>query len=140
HSVWDWTQVPGGDAVCVGKDAICDIGGAHFFVGNDNFWLFDGTAPRPVQNAPRQWFSDLSSPQYRYRTKCIFDRQQNRVWIFYPSVNSDVCDSALVHHLGSGKWGRSNRTIESVLNYVSPGVTYDTWSSLGGTFDSMPSV
>jgi hypothetical protein len=138
--VWDWTQVPGGDAGCVGKDAICDVGGAHFFVGNDNFWFFDGTAPRPVENAPRQWFSDFSSPQFRYRTKCVFDRQKNRVWIFYPSVGSDVCDSALVHHLGSKKWGRSNRTIEAALNYVSPGVTYDTWSSMGSTFDTLPNI
>lgn len=139
-SVWDWTQVPGGDAGCVGKDAITDIGGAHFFVGDDNFWFFDGTAPRPVDNAPRQWFSDLSSPEFRYRTKCVFDRQKSRVWIFYPSVGSDVCDSALVYHLGSKRWGRSNRTIEAALNYVSPGVTYDTWSRMGASFDTLPNV
>jgi hypothetical protein len=139
-SVWDWTQVPGGEAGCVGKDALCEIGGMHFFVGEANFWFFDGTAPTPVPNAPRQWFSDYSSPQYRYRTKCIFDRQKNRVWIFYPSAGSSVCDSALVYHLGTKMWGRSDRSVEAALNYVSAGVTIDTWDSMGATIDSLPNI
>lgn len=139
-SVWDWTQVPGGEAGCVGKDAICDVGGAHFFVGEDNFWYFDGTAPRPVENAPRQWFSDFSSPEFRYRTKCVFDRQKNRVWIFYASVGAVTCDSALVYHLGTKQWGRSNRSIEAALNYVSPGVTIDGMDAFGATIDTLPAI
>lgn len=138
--VWDWAQVPGGDVGCIGKDALCDVGGAHFFVGDDNFWFFDGTAPSPVENAPRQWFYDYSSPEFRYRTQCVFDRQKNRVWIFYPSSNSQVCDSALVYHLGTKKWGRSDRSIEAALNYLSPGVSYDTWDTMGATFDTLPAI
>ncbi|RYF31689.1 MAG: hypothetical protein EOO23_01710 [Comamonadaceae bacterium] len=140
-AVWDWTQVPGGDAGCVGKEALCDIDGAHFFVGPDNMWIFDGTRPNPVGNDQvRQWFYDSVSPQNISKTKCIFDRQQNRVWVFYPSIGSTVCDSALVFHVKGQKWGRSNREIQAVINYISSGVTFDTWNQYGATYDDLPKV
>lgn len=138
-SVWDWTPVAGGEAGCVGKEALCDLGGVHFFVGDDNFWLFDGTRPIPIgDNAVRQWFYDNSSPQYRYRTKAVFDRQNNRVWVFFPSASSSVCDEALVYHVLSKKWGRATRSVQAALNYITPGVSYDTIAS--ATYDSLPSV
>lgn len=139
--VWDWLLVPGGEAGCVGKEALCDIGGAHFFVGEDSFWLFDGTRPVPVgDNAVRQWFYNNSSPLYRYKTKCVFDRQNNRVWVFYPANGSTVCNAALVYHVLSKQWGRADRTIQAVLNYIAPGVTFDTLSSVGATYDALPEI
>lgn len=137
-AVWDWVQVPGGDAGCVGKEALCDIGSAHFFVGDDNFYLFDGTRPVPIgDNAVRQWFYNNSNPQYRYRTKAVFDRQNNRVWVFFPSTGSETCDEALVYHVLAKKWGRATLRMEAALNFVAPGLTID---GLTGTIDSLPDV
>lgn len=139
-SVWDWVQVAGGDAGCVGKEALCDLGGVHFFVGDDNIFLFDGTRPVPAADGVlRQWFNDNCSPSYRYRCKCVFDRRTNRVWLFFPSNGSEVCDSAIVYHVGRKRWGPSNRTIEATLNYIGTGLTYDTWDSAGATYDTLPS-
>lgn len=140
-TVWDWIQVPGGEAGCVGKDAICEIGGAHFFVGDDNIWIFDGTRPAPIADGQvRQWFYDNSSPQYRYKTTCVFDRQTNRVWVFFVSKNGTTLDSALVYHVLSKKWGRANRTVEAVLNYISAAVTIDGLSGVASTIDTLPSA
>jgi hypothetical protein len=93
--VWQWNLVPGGEAGAVGPEAVCDIGGVHFIVGNDNFWMFDGTRPIPVGvGVIRQWFLNNSSPTYRYRTKVSYDRQKSLVSVYYPSLNSDgTCDS-----------------------------------------------
>lgn len=140
-SVWDWQQVSGGEAGCLGKEALCDIGGVHFFVGEDNLWLFDGTRPTPIgDGVVRQWFFDNSSAKYRYRSKCIFDRHNDRVWLFFPSTSASTCDSALVYHTKSKKWGVSNRDVEAVLNYIGNGLTFDTWDDVGATFDTMPSI
>lgn len=139
--VWDWLLVPGGEAGCVGKEALCDVDGAHFFVGTDNFWLFDGTRPVPVGDGEvRQWFFDNSDPGNLFKTKCVYDRQQNRVWVFYPSAGADSCDSALVFHLKNKKWGRANTEVQAVLNYVAPGFTFDNWDDAGATFDTLPDV
>lgn len=137
-TVWNWLQVPGGDAGCVGKEAICDIGGAHFFVGDDNIWIFDGTRPVPVADGfVRQFFFDNSNPAYRYRTICVFDRQKNLVWVFYPSLGSTTPDSAIVYHVVAKKWGVANRSIEAALNYVAAGVTIDGLPAYSATIDGL---
>jgi hypothetical protein len=139
-SVWDWAQVPGGDAGCIGQDAWCNIGGAHFIVGQDNFWLFDGSRPVPVgDELLRQWFYNNSSPNYRYKTQCVCDRQNNVVWIFYCSATSSVPDRALVYHMKSKLWGAVNITVEATLNYVSGGFTIDDLPTLSATIDGLSS-
>lgn len=139
-TVWNWIQVPGGEAGCVGKEAICDLGGTHFFVGDDNMWIFDGTRPVSVADGyVRQYFYDNSNPAYRYRTVCVFDRQKNLVWVFYPSLGSTTPDSALVYHIVAKKWGVANRSIEAALNYVTSGVTIDGLSTISATIDGLSS-
>jgi hypothetical protein len=136
--VWDWVQVPGGDAGCVGQDAWCDVGGSHFVVGQDNIWLFDGSRPVPLAtNQVRQWFYANSSPAYRYKTQCIFDKQNNVVWMFYPSITSTTCDKALVYHLESKQWGKVTISMEAALNYISAGITIDGMSSISATIDGL---
>lgn len=139
-SVWDWAQVPGGDAGCIGQDAWADIGGAHFIVGQDNFWLFDGSRPVPVgDDLIRQWFYNNSNPNYRYKTQCVCDRQNNVVWVFYCSTTSAVPDRALVYHMKSKLWGHVNITVEATLNYVSGGVTIDDLPTYSATIDGLAS-
>lgn len=140
-AVWDWLLVPGGEAGCVGKEALCDVDGAHFFVGTDNFWLFDGTRPVPVGDGQvRQWFFDNSDPDSLFKTKCVYDRQQNRVWVFYPSAGSTDCDSALVYHLKNKQWGKADAEIQAVLNYIAPGFTIDGLDTISGTIDGLPDI
>lgn len=140
-AIWDWMQVADGGAGCVGKNALCDVGGGHFFVGPDNFWIFDGTRPIPLgDGAVRQWFVENSSAEYLYKTICSFDRENNRVWVFYPSSNAVECDSALVYHIQSKQWGRASLDVQSALTYVSPGATLDTLDTYGATFDDLPAI
>lgn len=140
-AVWDWLQVPGGEAGCVGLEAWCDIGGSHFIVGQDNIWLFDGSRPQPLGvGQVRQWFYQNSNPAFRYKTKCIFDKQNNVVWVFYPGSGATVCDSALVYHIQTKQWGLSTQTIEAVANYISAGVTMDGLSSVSSTIDGLAGI
>jgi hypothetical protein len=87
----------------------------------------------------RQYFYDNSNPAYRYRTVCVFDRQKNLVWVFYPSLGSTTPDSALVYHIVAKKWGVANRSIEAALNYVTSGVTIDGLSAISATIDGLSS-
>jgi hypothetical protein len=139
--VWQWDRIPG-DIGCIGPEAVTDIGGAHVFVGDDNIWYFDGTRPIPIATGQvRQWFFDNSSASNRYRTIVKYDRQNNRVWFFYPSASSSGgCDSALVYHLVTKKWGRADQEIECAVSFITPGLTWDTLSSLGATWDTLPNV
>jgi hypothetical protein len=42
--------------------------------------------------------------------------------------------------MGTKQWGRANRTIEAAMNYVTPGVTWDTLSSIASTWDTLPEI
>ena len=137
-TVFDFQRIPG-DQGCVGPEAVIDIGGAHAFVGEDNIWIYDGSRAIPIGADIRQWFYDDLSPVYRYRTIVNFDRNNGRIWIFYPStLSTGNPDAALVYHLGAQKWGRANRTVEAALSYVTEGLTWDTLSSVASTWDALP--
>jgi hypothetical protein len=140
-SVWDWTQVPGGESGSVGKRAICDIGGVHFFVGQDNFWLFDGTSAIPVADGKvKRWFADNSNPEFLYKTVCVFEKSDNRVWIFYPSEASETLDAVLVYHVRNKEFGRATMSIETALEYISAGATIDGLDDYSATIDGLPDV
>ena len=140
---WQWNQIPGADAGAVGPEAVCDVGVAHFIVGEDDFWMFDGTRPVPVgTDAVRKWFALDCSGTFRYRTKVSFDRQQGLVYIDYPSKGSTgACDSRLVFYAGKKpSWGRANTVSQAPLNFIAPGVTIDGLDAYASTIDGLPDV
>ena len=139
--VWQWDQVPG-EIGCVGPEAVVDVGGSHFFVGPDNIWMYDGTRPLPIATGQvRQWFFNDVSATYKYRTIVHYDRQNQRVWVFYPSAaSSGQPDRALVYHLLTKQWGRANRSVEAIFQFITPGLTWDTLSTIASTWDGLPSL
>jgi hypothetical protein len=139
-TVWDWSQVAGGDAGCVGQDAWCDMNGSHFVVGIDNFYIFDGSRPIVVgDDFVRQWFYQNSNPAFRYKTQCVYDKQNNSVWVFYCHVSGEILNRALVFHLKSKLWGRVETGCEAALNYISAGVTIDELPDFSLTIDGLSS-
>jgi hypothetical protein len=140
--VWQWDRIPG-EVGCVGPEAVADVGGAHVFVGEDNLWLFDGVRPTPIATGQvRAWFFNNSSATYRYRTIVKYDKQTSRVWFFFPSASSSTGqpDRAIVYNLVSKKWGRSDQVIEAAVQFVTPGLTWDTLDTISGTWDGLPSI
>lgn len=136
--VWDWKPIAG--AGCVGQDAWCDIDGAHFFVGPDSLWIFDGSRPTPLGSGQvRQWFFDNSNHVLRSKIQCVYDRQNGHIWTFYASKNSTVLDMALVYHIPTKKWGSVTLSIEAAMNYVASGTTIDGLSSIAATIDNLES-
>jgi hypothetical protein len=140
--VWQWSLIPGGEAGAVGQEAVCDILGAHFIVGGDNFWLFDGTRPVPLgTGVVRKWFLDNSSPTYRYRTKVTYDRQRSLVQVSFPGQTSTgACDRRLVFHVATKRWGLDDAAVQAPLTYISPGVTIHGMDAYGATIDALPNI
>lgn len=139
---WQWTLISGADAGAVGQDAVCDIGGAHFFVSEGDFWLFDGTRPVSIaEGVVRRWFIDNSNPVYRFMTQCTYDKQNGLVRINFASKTSiGVLDRTLVYHVKRQRWGIANQVVQSSLNYIAPGVTIDGLNAIASTIDALPNV
>jgi hypothetical protein len=139
--VWQWALVPGGECGAVGPEAVCDIGGAHFIVGDDNFWLFDGTRPIPIgTGVVRKWFLDNSNPLYRYKTQASYDKQRGIVRVAFPSTASTALDSGLIYHVGTKRWGVDDVAIQAQINFITPSLTIDGLASYGATIDTLPNI
>lgn len=139
---WQWTLISGAEAGAIGSESVCDIGVAHFIIGEDNFWIFDGTRPIPIGNeVVRAWFNENCSGTYRYKTTVSYDRQLDLVYISYPSRNSiGICDACLVFHVGTKRWGRADSIRQAPMNFASPGVTIDGLDAYASTIDGLPDV
>lgn len=139
-TVWNFTQVSY-DVGCVGVDAVVDTPIGHVFVGEDDIYVFDGTVPRSLAiGASKQWFNSHCSPIYRYRCKLLWDRVNSLVWVFFPSANATDCDSCLVYHTVTKRWGLANQAVQAVVNYIAPSITYDGGSTIVTTYDTGPSI
>lgn len=140
--VWGWNLIRGSnDCGAVGQDAVCDIGGAHFIVGDDDFWIFDGTAPISIGDEVREWFRANSSGTYRYRTQARYDRQRQIVWVHFPSTGSTGgLDRCLAFHVKTKRWGVDDFTMQAALTFITPGVTIDGLNAISSTIDGLPAV
>lgn len=140
--VWQWSVVPSAEVGAVGQESVCDIGGAHFIVGEDNFWLFDGVRPVQVGDGIiRRWFINDLEPQYDYRTRCIFDKQNNIVRIAYCRKGGNgAVNGSLVYHVGKRQWGRDDAISQSNLNYVFPGVTINGLDAFSATINGLTDI
>jgi hypothetical protein len=138
--VWQWDAVHN-ESGCVGQEAVCDIDGAHFYCSEDGFYIFDGSRPFRIGDGEiTQWFADNSSPTYRYKTICRYDRQSKRVYVFFVSKSASSPDMALVYHVTSKRWGKMTKAVEAALNYVAAGVTIDGLTAVAATIDTLPSI
>ncbi len=139
--IWSWSLISG-EVGAVSNESVVNIGTAHFFIGINDIWVFDGTRPAPIGEGIREWFfGDLNST-YRYNIIGQHDKANALIYWYYPSKNSTTgaLDSCIVFNYKSQKWGRANRSIEAVLDYSSGGFTYATLLAAYPTYADLPNV
>lgn len=140
--IWDVQEVPGATGA-FSQESIVNVGTAdnpiHLFMGADDFWRFDGARPVPIGAPVRKTvYADLDA-SFAYRCKTVHDRENTRVYFYYPSRGgTGSVDSCVVYNYRTNVWGRDDRTIEAALEFVQCGLTYDTLDTLYATYDALP--
>ena len=142
--IWDVQQVPG-DAGCSSQEAVVNVGTAdnpvHIFMGADDFWRFDGARPIPLGGPLKKTVYAELNGTYAYKIKTLHDRINSRIYFFYPSnAGAGAIDKCVVYHYRTNLWGRDDRTIEAVLEFLTGGVTYDTLDTFYATYNALPST
>lgn len=136
--VWDFSLLPG-ESGCSSQEAIADIGAAHVFIGYDDIYIFDGSRPKSIGSPLREWFFADLDPAYRHRIRSAHDRNNALVYFHYPRVgNSGGLNGCIVYNYKADRWGIAHRAIETPIEYVTDGYTYDTLPVT--TWDSWPNV
>lgn len=139
--VWQWTRIPG-DIGCSGAESVVTIGTRHFFIGQDDIYLFDGTVPKPIGAPIREWFFSRLSNINRDRILGVADLARDLVYWYYPSVNSPdgEIDSCLVYNIKRDRWGKWSIPVQAVVQYSSGQTTYDDLGGMYATYDSLPAI
>lgn len=140
-TIWNWRQLPG-EVGAISQECVVSIDTAHLFIGNDDFWIFDGSRPVPIGAPIREWFFREVPPEVRYKTQGYYDRVNALVYWYYASKRSSegILDEALVYNTKTQKWGHVSRMVSTVVEYVSPGLTYDTLGDVYPTYDDLTDI
>lgn len=136
--IWSW-QLISSDIGSLSHESVVNIGTAHLFVGKDNIWMYDGSRPIPIAEELREWFFQDMTASYNYKIQATHDHRNSLVYFYYPSSTTTL-DRCIVYNYKTRKWGKANRSIESTLEYISAGLTYDQLNTLAGTYTGIPSV
>jgi hypothetical protein len=139
---WAFPEIPTSNTGTFCQQSAIQIGTPEqpllFFVGNDDFYLFDGARPIPVGfGVKERFFSELDIANAD-KIICLHNRAKSLVYIHYPSSTS--LTECLVFNYRAKRWGRDDRTIEFAFEYIAPGTTYDDISAIASitTYDTLP--
>jgi hypothetical protein len=142
--VWSFTELPGQvGAPC--QEVVVNVGTPeepkHIFMGFDDFYEFDGSRAKPIgENWVKKAVFSTMNKAYAEQSSALHDVINSRVYFYYPvgsSVNPDRC---VVYNYKTRKWGRDDRQVEAVVEYISPGLAYDDLGSRYSTYDDLPNL
>jgi len=139
--IWDWQLIPGA-AGALSHESIVNVGTPknpkHIFMGLDNFYEFSGSVAVPIGNPLREKVFGELNVQYYYAAQALHDAKNKRVYFFYPTLDQITPDKCVVYNYLTGKWGRDDRTIEAVMDYLSTGMTYAQLGTYYTTYADLP--
>lgn len=142
-SVWGFIQLPGtAGALC--QEAVIDVGTSenprHIFVGEDDFYSFDGSRAVPLgTGVVKEYFFSGLSNSFPNRVCSMLNRRLSLVYFYYAS-SGGVIDKCLVFNYKTGRWGSDDRSIEAAVEFISGGYTYDSLGTYYSTYDDMPNI
>jgi hypothetical protein len=142
--IWAFQQIPG-EVGALQHEAIVNIGTEdnpkHIFPGTNDFYIFDGSKPRSIgtNRVKNTVFGALLDSRY-YAVKALHDRTNALVYFYYPVSDSSIPDHCVVYNYRTDQWGVDDRQVEAVLDYVTPGITYNALGNYYATYEDLPNL
>lgn len=95
-----------------GPNAMATYEDVAFWIGCDNFYVYDGSIKILDCSVKNYVFDDLNRTQIE-KIYCAFNREWNEVWWFYPSANSTECNRYVKYNYRLNCWdyGTMARTV-----------------------------
>jgi len=106
------TALLGDNVRIAGPNAVVSVNDSVFWMGQENFYRYDGRI-QPIPCTVRDYiFSDINRNQ-SFKIYCGSLASQTEVWWLYPSANSDECNRYVIYNYGENLWyyGTLERTV-----------------------------
>lgn len=138
--VWRW-QCMSKDIGCASADAVVAVGARHFFPGDADFYVFDGSSqPVGIGSLIKDWFFGRLNKTYASSIQSLHDRSSKVIYWFYPADGSTTLNACIAYHYDSERWGAFDIAIYDALETVTGAVTYDTLDDYFATYADLPST
>ena len=137
---------------CPSPLGVVTIRDAHFFIGPDDFYQFDGSSLRRIPNNLKEWFFKRADPNYLNTVIGNFDPINSiAFWHYAPRgvTPPGLITEWVSYNLRSQKWARGSLVIEAAVQpyYLNTGreMTYDEFGEAfppntpdGSPYDNIP--
>lgn len=123
----------------ISASAVVDMSDKHILIGHANVYEYRGDfALTPIGSAiyPRLFdtHSDVN-PRFESRIFAFYVEELDEIWIFYPSVNSEVCNKTLRYNV-PGRFWYEREFNDSINGYGFFQLEESfTWDDLVGSWD-----
>lgn len=143
-TIWDWREV----SDTVGSpchELIVPVttrngGAAHIFMGQDDFYYYDGSRPIPIPNPVKKTVFEALNKSYASRSWAMHDRVNSLIYFFFVGNSGGVVDTCVVYNYRKDNWidswGRHDLTIEAAIEYITAGITYDDLGTYFSTYNT----
>lgn len=123
--IWAFERVSR-EAGALSSTSVADIGGKHFVVGQNDFWIFDGSRPYRLEAPVKEWFFRRLNKKKADLVVCFFDETTRCVYIsFCDKTLSETNNTTLVYHIDTQHWGKMDFGSNVSGAFHSLGITYD---------------
>ena len=136
--VWDFSLIS--DTVGSYQDSIVRVNTSHYFVGENDFYVFDSASIQPIGGPIKEWFERDCNNAKRNLIQGLHDQNKGLIYWFYPQGTSQTLNAWVAYSYRSNQWGKGNLDIETAVQYVASAISYDGLNALYSTYDSFPNV
>jgi hypothetical protein len=137
--VWEWAM-SSKEVGTWGPDCVCVVDNKHLFLGNDDFYSFDGQKVTPIGAGVREWFFAHANRDFLHKTLGFVDREKKIVYWGYVPAGSTEVEAFICFHHENGRWGRSSNFKTNVATeFFADPFTYDMLLE-GLEYDQAPNV
>lgn len=143
-AIWSFNEVPGGVGA-LSQECVVNIGTPEnpklAFMGYEDFYVFDGSRPVPIgENRVKESVYMSLNRSRSEQCLSLHDRTNALVYFFYPVADAANPDKCVVWNYRTNTWGRDDRTVQAVFEYIGAATTYADVGTDFSTYGGMPSV
>lgn len=121
----------------VSQESIVRVGQQLFFLGEDNFYVYDSASIQPIGGEIKEWFNANSNSSYLTSTTAVFDRQTGTIYWFYAGLTQTTLTNFVAYHLRTNRWGKGTMSIEAAAEYIVGGKSYDDVDTVYSTYGAL---
>jgi hypothetical protein len=138
--IWAF-QLASAEAGAIHHNAIVSVDYAHYLMGDDDFYRFDGSRPVPIGADVRKSVFGEFDRTASHLCTALLERVNARIYFFYPdSSNAGYANRGVVLNYKTGRWGRHDFPMETTLQFIQAALTYDDLGTYYATYDDFPNA